>query len=141
MKRFSVIVLIIISWVAGSSLKSTRATNRISTPYKVYKIDSINNWYLIYARKGDSLYKIVSEKRVYENCNKIQINKAYNFILHSRIYPDQLGGITINTIRHDLVTCFSYDDSTIICLERDSINDLHYASNLKGLCVETQSHQ
>jgi hypothetical protein len=33
-----------------------------------------------------------------------------------------------------LVNCFAFDDSTTICLERDSINDLDYAENLQGLC-------
>jgi len=32
---------------------------------------------------------------------------------------------------NSLFNCFSYDDSTTICLERNSINDLFYADNEK----------
>ncbi len=37
--------------------------------YKVFKIDSINSYYLIYAEKNDTLYKIVSKKEIESGCN------------------------------------------------------------------------
>jgi hypothetical protein len=106
--------------------------------YKVYKIDSINNFYLIYAKKNDSLYKIVSKKEGIGNCNRIQEGKVYDFKLHARSENRTIDGIKILPQNSLLVNCFSYDDSTKICLERDSINDLHYAENIKGLCFIKQ---
>jgi hypothetical protein len=61
-------------------------------------------------------------------------HKSYEFRCHSCIYGDKIAEKTILPQYTLLVTCFSFDDSTNICLERDSINDLHYADNIKGLC-------
>lgn len=103
--------------------------------YQVYKIDSINHFYLVYAKKQDSLFKIVSQKESVQNCNRIRQGGVYEFILRSRSEDRHVGGKEILPQNSLLVTCFYYDDSTKICLERDSINDLHYAENLRGLCL------
>lgn len=99
--------------------------------YKVYKIDSIKNFYLIYAKRKDTLYKIVSQKAISENCISIRVNQKYPFILHSRLAERARGKIKILP---GLVNCFSYAYDTVICFEGDSINDLHSAENVKGLC-------
>lgn len=102
--------------------------------YKVFKIDSINSYYLIYARKGDSLYKIISKKDTIDNCNQIILYGEYNFNLHS-ILTNKITGQTEEQAQNSLlVNCFVFDKQTTICLERDSINDLDYADNIKGLC-------
>jgi hypothetical protein len=101
--------------------------------YKVYKIDSINSWYLIYAKKIDSVYKIVSRKEIVMNCSKIQINKEYHFKLISWFPSNQKGlDISFKSIPH--LAGYGFDDSTTITLEKDSINDLMYAENVRGLC-------
>ena len=102
--------------------------------YKVYKIDSINTYYLIYAQKGDPLYKVVSKKTVVVDCDRIKVHMSYEFKLHSILSSLHIGGIRIESQNLDLVKCFSYDDSTRICLEGDSIRELYYADNIKGLC-------
>lgn len=101
--------------------------------YTVYKIDSIYGWELIYCKKNDSLFKIVSKKESVANCNKIALGRQYDFELYSyskelltkfNLHPSlaaSLGGIGIN-------------DSTTINFERDSINDLYFAKNIRGLC-------
>ena len=92
--------------------------------YTIYKIDSINNFYLVYATMSKKNFKIVSMKENQEfDCSKIQINGKYLFQLKS--------------IWHSLphITCLGFNDSTTICLERPIINDLFVASNLKGLCI------
>lgn len=107
--------------------------------YKVYKIDSINSFYLIYARKGDSIYKIVSKKKQHQVCNTTIItNGKYEFKLHSQSYNPKTGKLDELPENVLLVSCFYYDDLTKICLERDSINDLHYADNVEGLCFLRQ---
>ena len=118
--------------VRSNAIYSDKGNNGL-TSYKVYKIDSINTYYLIYAKKGDTLYKIVSTKEIIENCERIKVNVRYDFKLHSSLSDFKIGNVTIH--QTDLnVSCYAYDASTYICLERDSINDLYYADNIKGLC-------
>lgn len=96
--------------------------------YEIYKIDSIGNYYLIYALKGDSLFKIVSVKETASNCTRIQLGHSYKI----KFFPSaneenliDLGGIIIN-------------DSTIIDIERDSILELSFAKNINGLCISEE---
>lgn len=99
-----------------------------NTSYQVYKIDSINSFYLIYANKGGIKYKIVSEKAYCESGDKILKDGYYEFDLSSIIFdskelpihPGAVGSIKIDSI-------------TTIFLE-DSINDIFSAKNIKGLC-------
>ena len=129
-------LILVVSVSCGLSKLDTSSQRRKQTDfYTVYKIDSINSYYLIYARKGDSLFKIVSKKQVVEDCSSIKEKGEYEFKLHSSLINRQIGGESILPQNSLLVYCFSYDDSTKICLERDSINDLSYADNVKGLCV------
>ena len=115
-------------------VKSIKLIND-SSLFKVYKIDSINNYYLIYAKRRDTFYKIVSQKWFNYNCKNIIIGSKYSFILTS-IWNTPIiienENVSPSMILH--VTCLSFDKKTNICLERDSINDLFSASNVKGLC-------
>jgi hypothetical protein len=110
---------------------------KASELYKVYKIDSINNYYLIYAKRKDSLYKIVSKKQVTSNCANISLNQEYTFSLTS-IWNQKIiiEGRNVSPSVTPHVTCLSFDDSTKICLEKDSINDLFHADNVEGLCIK-----
>jgi len=102
--------------------------------YTIYKIDSINSFYLIYAKKGVELYKIVSKKDIEDlNFSKIQVNNNYSFVLRSHYFNTVTRKMDILPENSLLVNCYYYDDSTAICLERDSIKDLHYAENINGL--------
>ncbi len=107
--------------------------------YKVYKIDSINNYFLIYARRKDSLYKIVSKRENISKGNKIYKGRSYPFILHSTLSNKTMGNKKLPG-RSPLVNCFYYDDSTKICLEGKLIRDLYYADNIKGLLFVTDGH-
>lgn len=146
MRNFLIIICLIASscfhlkGIHKEEMKPKRISHDVRnfTSYKVYKIDSINNFYLIYVRRNDSLYKIVSKKEDVENCNRIQNNNTYDFILHARSENRTIDGVKILPQNSLLVNCFTYSTSTTICLERDSINDLHYADNLKGLCLIKQ---
>jgi hypothetical protein len=127
--------LMSITFIACTSLKTMGTSNKSLSSYKVYKIDSINTYYLIYARKGDSLYKIVSKKNVVGNCDSvIRLNSSYEFELHSSLTDFKIGKIVVSPKATLNVPCFYYDASTTICLEGDSIRDLYYADNVKGLC-------
>ena len=103
-----------------------------SINYKVYKIDSINNYYLIYAKKGHDLFKVVSKKERIKMCNSIIVNNVYEFHLHSILSINGHPIIPANEIME--LSGFMIDHSTVIRFEGDSIRDLYYADNIKGLC-------
>lgn len=138
MQKGLILVLIFFSCSTHSRLSKNSDSkildNNFDTSYKVYKIDSINSYYLIYAKKNDSIYKIVSKKvAIGNNDNRININSEYFFKLHSNLADAHIGNMKILPQNSLLVNCFYYDDSTSICLERDSINELYHADNVKGL--------
>lgn len=102
--------------------------------FTVRKIDSINNYYLIYAKRDNKWFKIVSKKENDMRTNRIKINNDYKFSLHS-IWNQKImiGGINVSPSQTPHVTCLGFDEKTAICIERDSINDLFSSKNLKGL--------
>lgn len=102
--------------------------------YQVFKIDSLNNFYLIYAKKKNTFYKIVSRKEQSINCKNIIINGIYKFdLISNRESAPIIGGVKISPINVD---CFAFDKVTNICIERNNgINDLYVAKNIKGLCI------
>jgi hypothetical protein len=97
--------------------------------YKISKIDSINEVYIIYAEKNDSIFKVVSEK-VTGNCNKIK--EGFTYALECKSLINGVAGK-----RHIAGVNFN---GTIIRLEGDKVVwDLFYCENLKGLClIDTQ---
>lgn len=81
--------------------------------FRIKKIDSINNYYLIYAKKGDSLYKIVSEKVRQQNCQRIKENGVYKLLLSS-IWRENIliGNVNVSPSLTPHVNCLSFNDST-----------------------------
>lgn len=103
--------------------------------FTVHKIDSINNYYVVYLKKSDTWFKIVSKKDSEgESRNKIEIEKSYFFSLHS-LWDEKLiiNGIDVSLSKTPNVQCIGFDEKTSICIERDSINDLFTTKNLQGL--------
>ena len=103
-------------------------------PYFISKIDSINNFYVIYAKRNDSLFKIVSKKEAFlPRCNKIALNQSYPFDLTSMLSIN--GERIIPNVSVHEVAGLQLNDSTIIEFENESRRDLYSPSNLKGLCL------
>jgi hypothetical protein len=102
--------------------------------FTVLKIDSINNYYLIYAKRKNQWFKIVSKKDNILIDSRIKISNDYKFSLHS-IWNEKImiGGINVSPSQTPHVTCLGFDKETTVCIERDSINDLFITKNLKGL--------
>jgi hypothetical protein len=114
-------------------LNSLNLVKKDSNNYQVYKIDSINNYYIIYAKSGVKLFKIVSPKFKINQCNKIIVDNVYKFHLHSMLYVN--GHSIIPANQKFEISGWRIDDSTTIDFEGDSIRDLYYADNVKGLCI------
>lgn len=130
MKTTLLIITVLLSLIALSEKKISIVKNS----YSVYKIDSINNYYLIYAKANDTLYKIISKKETIAAARKIETGKKYKFKLHSIWNQDIfINGLNASPRFVPHVTCLGFDSITDICIERPLINDLHYADNVKGL--------
>ena len=97
-------------------------SNAQAPMYKVNRIKAIGKYYVIYATKNDSVYKIVSKKEKIGDCRRIRKNESYRLDL-SKIQA--LGGPEVD--------CISFSKRTVICKEPDA--QLMVANNLKGLCL------
>tara|TARA_R100001377_G_C3177701_1_gene105415 strand:+ start:644 stop:1069 length:426 start_codon:yes stop_codon:yes gene_type:complete len=130
----SIIVCVLFFSCAKKVSQSMNQTTEKDSLYEVYKIDSINTFYIVYAKRNGTKFKIVSKKANSEHCNKIFVGSSYNLNLKSILKQEiKLGDKTITSSSNLLVTCFTFEDNTKICREED-ITDLHHAENLIGLC-------
>lgn len=128
-------LIILITAVINISCATKKKAEITTKQYEVLKIDSLNNFYIIYAQQNNMKFKIVSKKQEIKNCKKIKSGQFYNFQLVSILnQPIKLGDITINHGANLLVNCFMFEGNTEICRESD-IPDLHRAENLSGLCL------
>jgi hypothetical protein len=100
--------------------------------YKVERIDSIKNVYLIYARNDSDLYKILSHKQdSLADCRNITVGKNFTFHLFS-LFPKSINGHDM-TIAHLHVNGVSYF-GTSVAKEKGCVDDLFFAENIHGLC-------
>ena len=87
---------------------------RSDSLWNVYKIDSINSYYVIYAEKNHKFYKIISKKNL-DNCDeKIQKNLKYNFLLKS-IWSESfmIGNTKIVPSQSLGINCFYFVDDLL----------------------------
>ncbi len=132
MKNIIILLILILTCCCKSYKGGTVKTENL---YEVYKLDSINNYFLIYAKKRDSLFKIVSEKEKPSKCRSIKVKSLYSFELQSiRDTAPVINGIKMTPINYMDIHCFQFDENTSICKE-EGIYDLYFAKNIKGLCI------
>lgn len=95
--------------------------------FYIIKLDSIDNLYVLYAKKKESYYKILSVKQSHKmaNCDKVQLFHNYDFYLES-IVPD--------TSKISLHVDGVLFENTEVDFEKDSIWDLYKTPQLYGLC-------
>lgn len=106
--------------------------NNYSNVYNIEKIDSIDNFYLIYAKRNDSIFKIVSPKQNHDGRRKILVGRNYSLLLKPRI----IKGTIYSSINYWDTRCFNYGDSTTICLEQNCVPNLYTTEDIKGLFVK-----
>ena len=97
----------------------------VDTSHLVYKIDSVNNFYVIYSIREKINYKILSEKNPKAQGVKIKIGGRFNFDRMERISEG-------DTFRPGHGYCISVDDSTKICTEK-GILAIDFVRNIDGL--------
>lgn len=100
--------------------------------YNVYKIDSINSYYLIYVNQAENKYKVISPKSEQSNCKKIELNNSYELKLQSIFIVNGKQIIPTNGMYE--LSGWKFDDSTTIDFEKGMIWGLFLENNIKGLC-------
>lgn len=133
MKNIFLLALVFL-FLSCKTQNNTQNEQAINT-YEVYKIDSINSYYLIYVKQQNNLFKIISKKRI-NNCNEIKVNSFYKFHLISYGLSAPVTGdakwTPVNS--NEFKNCIELDDSTKVCKER-YMNDLYYSDDIIGLCL------
>lgn len=136
-----IIILFVIGlFVACSAINrpgSCPENIEITTQYIIKKIKKQKSFYVIYAERNDSTFKIVSNivNTSISDCKKIKIGNAYVLDLKTifpldslfgKVISPNLGvkGFTVNT------------DGKAVMLEEKAHNKIYRALNLDGLCIE-----
>ncbi len=108
------------------TLKKEQINLNQSFKFEIVKIDSIDNIYLVYAKRNDSIVKIVSLKQKVKNCNQVLIGNKYNFKIESFFSKNYHQKLDIKGFKVS---------NTIIKLEKNGVIwDLFSTINLEGLC-------
>lgn len=130
--------IILIIWLSLSScVLLTDGQDR--SLYKVTDIKECNDWYFIYLRKNDSIFKAVSKKpnnnENLDHCQMIKKRHYYDIVLKSwhedapqikdiKLWPQGYsGGFRLDSITH------------VMLEPRNNIWDIYSAENLKGLYI------
>lgn len=102
--------------------------------YKVSKLDSLRNVYLIYAERNGKIYKIVSKKSDSMAYQNIKLNGEYGFLLQSLFPPMTTERGDTLWKRLDIVNAVEFN-GTAIAIEKNCVNDIFRAENVMGLCI------
>ena len=104
-----------------------------SEEYVITEIGKEGGWYIIYARKDDQLFKILSyDSASSESCCDIVVGKEYALELESiSERAPEINGIKLDAVKVD---CYQFEGDVTICKEKDKgIFDLYFTRNLKAL--------
>lgn len=102
--------------------------------YKVIKVDSIEQVYILLATKKDTLYKICSHKIPDSpTCLKVKRGAYYPFRLKSLLVKE-INGQSMKNVNL-FIGGIDYYGSTILFDEKAG-HDLYEAENLDGLCLK-----
>jgi hypothetical protein len=108
-----------------SEATMSQAKEKHESKFEIWDIDSVQTVYLIYAKRNDSIIKIVSKKESHSNCEPILKGKLYELkvesLLKNTASKRHIGGVKYNGI--------------LIKLEGEKVVwDLFICDDLKGLC-------
>jgi len=93
--------------------------------YKILKIDSAENIYIILAQKKGLTYKIVS---LQDSLRCLKMGQCYNLILKS-VFPE-------NQLQKDRFSVMRYGSVRIpLGVSKELVWDIFSIQNLKGLCL------
>jgi hypothetical protein len=117
----------------GISLKEDHP----SALYNINKIETHRSYYIIYAQKNDSLFKIISEKEVdAEDGIKIKRGKSYELNLRKTFPVDSIFGFALAPNLG--IIGIEMPDESIVNVEKKSHYSLYRSDNLKGLYIQKE---
>lgn len=120
-----------------NSRKSDVYEASVNVECKVYKIDSIADYYLVYAESNDERYKIVSgkiKKPIMGNCKIIHHGETYVLKLHRPLDVMCINGKIVADTNYLGPMCYPFQKDVFICNEEENgIFFLYFAYNLQGL--------
>ena len=134
----TLLLLLITSMLIGCSVMNNNSlcredkSNR-ATLFKIKSIMDKGKFYIIYAKRNDSLFKILSDPKVKANGEKIKVGRHYNLKLEKFFPLDSIFGIAIAP--NAGIVGFDYGGKTIY-KEKKSHNTVYRAKNLKGLYLD-----
>jgi hypothetical protein len=103
----------------------------VENKFEILNVDSIENVYLIYAKRKDSVVKIVSKKEGFCDCRTIEKGKFYDLHIKS-LFPE-------NFYQKRDVAGVKFNGMMIKLEGKGVIWDLFVSENLDGLCLVNQA--
>jgi hypothetical protein len=98
--------------------------------FKILKIKNKESFYILYAQRNDSIFKIFSSKNISsEYCEKIKKNGLYNLSLKKILPPDSILGIPYHS---NLGVRTEWDKY----IKKKYHYRVYNANNLDGLCIQ-----
>jgi len=141
MKKIAYILIVIIGIVIFTGYaEGSNQCKEIEIDYCINKIDSIKNWYIIYAIRNDTIFKIVSMKSQEKGCTKISIGNKYNLILVKRL-ENVLSpyGLKLLPMNYLDIKGSKFDENNDVFVEYEKgVIGLYTCDALKGLCLAEQ---
>ena len=127
-------LIIAMAFIACSVTREINDSNKeIASQFKIKKINWFRNNYIIYAKRNDSLFKIVNDVKDMDVSyrDKIRVGKSYNIDLQKMHPLDSIFGIPV--MPNLGVRYVNY-----IEIEEKCHNALYFAKNLNGLYIENK---
>lgn len=112
-----------------SNVAISQTKEKQENKFEIWNIDSLQTVYIIYAKRNDSIIKIVSKKESFNNCKPILKGLFYQLEVESLLKYSaskrHIGGVKYNGV--------------LIKLEGEKVVwDLFTCDNLSGLCYLPQ---
>jgi|SRR5690554_101125 len=136
--KLAFLILIFIS--IGCKVSQNQSSLEIyqDKKYSVEKIDSVNNYYLIYLIQDNNKFKIVSKKGLENSTScmeKIEVGQEYLLELQKLVpTPIKDSNPLGNKPSLSILSCYYFDENTKIC-EEVGMEVLYKTNNLVGLCI------
>lgn len=137
MARTYLKIIFFIVLTAMISCKTKQNIQLVNYPYKVNKIDSLNNYYIINISNASKKYQVVS-KKIRSNCEVIKVNQTYPsfmfdpLIKEADFIPKNRPANYLDFVPNKL----ELDDSTAIIREK-GMDNIYKTNNLSGLCYRS----
>ena len=138
LKYFFIIFSVYLLYLCSCSKQIISDSERTcyDTLYRVNKIKKINDWYLIYLQRNDSIFKVVthepSDKTRFEGRCKIKKHGRYDMIIKAYRDTHTWNGLNIWPIGY--TGGFNLDSITIVSVEPENgIWDIYNTDDLQGL--------